>query len=146
MSCHPLFKNNLSDGEHPTTLQHIIGWLEETSEGWNADPTAFVWGGKRKRRRDQALDRRHALGDTQTPLGGQEPRIDCAPMPSSPEPGQARVRSVETEQESLHLRLRHLTLLVLLTPPVRGHALRLVHRQHCEHDQHYQSSTGGDHH
>jgi len=50
------------DGEHPTTPQQIISWLEETAEGWNADPTLFVWGGKRKRRRDRARDRRHALG------------------------------------------------------------------------------------
>jgi hypothetical protein len=50
------------DGEHPTTPQQIIDWLEETAEGWNADPTPFVWGGKRKRRRDRARDRRHALG------------------------------------------------------------------------------------
>ncbi len=50
------------DGEHLSTPQHIIDWLEQTSEGWNADPTPFVWGGKRKRRRDRAHDRRHALG------------------------------------------------------------------------------------
>ena len=42
--------------------------------------------------------------------------------------GQDRVRSVEAEEESLHLRLRKRTLLVLLTLPVPGHALRLVHR------------------
>ena len=39
------------------------------------------------------------------------------------------VRSVGDGLESLHLRLRHLTPLALLTPPVRGHAPRLVHRQ-----------------
>ena len=50
------------DGEHPTTPQQIISWLEETAEGWNADPTPFVWGGKRKRRRDRARDRQHAVG------------------------------------------------------------------------------------
>jgi DDE superfamily endonuclease len=50
------------DGEHPSTPQQIIDWLEQTAEGWNADPTPFVWGGKRKRRRDRARDRRHALG------------------------------------------------------------------------------------
>jgi hypothetical protein len=50
------------DGEHPTTPQQIIDWLEETAAGWNADPTPFVWGGKRKRRRDRARARRHALG------------------------------------------------------------------------------------
>src|SRR5690242_10291132 len=49
-------------GEHPRTPQQIISWLEETATGWNADPTPFVWGGKRKRRRDRARDRRHALG------------------------------------------------------------------------------------
>jgi hypothetical protein len=50
------------DGEHPSTPQQIIDWMEQTAQGWNADPTPFVWGGKRKRRRDRARDRRHALG------------------------------------------------------------------------------------
>jgi hypothetical protein len=57
-----MLKRRALDGEHPTTPQQIISWLEETAEGWNADPTPFVWGGKRKRRRDRARDRRHALG------------------------------------------------------------------------------------
>jgi len=57
-----ILKRRALDGEHPTTPQQIIGWLEETAEGWNAAPTPFVWGGKRKRRRDRARDRRHALG------------------------------------------------------------------------------------
>ena len=57
-----ILKRRALDGEHPTTPQQIIDWLEETAEGWNADPTPFVWGGKRKRRRDRARDRRHALG------------------------------------------------------------------------------------
>ncbi len=57
-----ILKRRALDGEHPTTPQHIIDWLEETTEGWNADPTPFVWGGKRKRRRDRARDRRHAVG------------------------------------------------------------------------------------
>src|SRR6266542_219980 len=30
--------------------------------------------------------------------------------------------------------------------PVPGHASRLVHRQHCEHEQYYQGTTGGGHH
>jgi len=57
-----ILKRRALDGEHPSTPQQIIDWLEETAEGWNADPTPFVWGGKRKRRRDHARDRRHALG------------------------------------------------------------------------------------
>jgi hypothetical protein len=51
------------------------------------------------------------------------------------------VRSVEAEQESLYLRLRRLTLLVLLTPPVPDHAPRLVHRQHYGHEQHQQAAA-----
>jgi hypothetical protein len=54
------------DGEHPSTPQQIIDWLEQTAEGWNADPTPFVWAGKHKRRRDRARDRRHALGGSGT--------------------------------------------------------------------------------
>jgi hypothetical protein len=57
-----ILKRRALDGEHPSTPQQIIDWLEETAEGWNADPTPFVWGGKRKRRRDRARNRRHALG------------------------------------------------------------------------------------
>ena len=52
---------------------------------------------------------------------------------------------VEAEQESLRLRLRHLTLLVLLTPPVPGHAPRLVHRQRRGHEQHQQAASRLNH-
>jgi len=59
------------------------------------------------------------------------------------------VRSVGAEPESLHLRLRHrkllvllATLLLLLTPPVRGQARRLVHIQHLDHEQQQQADTG----
>ncbi|MQA16240.1 MAG: hypothetical protein GEV09_19455 [Pseudonocardiaceae bacterium] len=59
--------------------------------------------------------------------------------------------SVEAEQESLHLRHEHRTLLVLLTllillaPPVPSHAERLVHRQDRGHEQHQQGDTGVEH-
>jgi hypothetical protein len=36
--------------------------LAEAVRGWNADPTPFVWGGKRAARRQRARERRHALG------------------------------------------------------------------------------------
>jgi hypothetical protein len=36
---HPILKRRALDGEYPTTPQQIIDWLEETAEGWNADPT-----------------------------------------------------------------------------------------------------------
>lgn len=48
-------------GQHPQTPLQIINWLEATARGWNADPTPFVWGGKRAARRVRARERRHAL-------------------------------------------------------------------------------------
>lgn len=57
-----ILKRRALDGAHLRTPEQIITWLQETAEGWNADPTPFVWGGARKRRRDRAQDRRHALG------------------------------------------------------------------------------------
>ncbi|GAC1659107.1 MAG: hypothetical protein NVS4B3_27000 [Gemmatimonadaceae bacterium] len=55
-------------GQHPQTAQEIIGWLEETVAGWNAEPTPFVWGGKRYERRKRA---RHRL------LGGSAAIAQC---------------------------------------------------------------------
>jgi hypothetical protein len=45
-------------GQHPQTPEEIIRWLEETVAAWNDDPTPFVWGGKRKERRERARHRR----------------------------------------------------------------------------------------
>jgi hypothetical protein len=45
-------------GQYPQTADEIILWLEETVEGWNRHPTLFVWGGKRKQRRERARLRR----------------------------------------------------------------------------------------
>src|SRR5438046_5974897 len=45
-------------GQHPQQAQEVIGWLEQTVTGWNADPTPFVWGGKRQQRRERARLRR----------------------------------------------------------------------------------------
>jgi DDE superfamily endonuclease len=50
------------NGQHPQTPEQIIAWLEATARVWNADPTPFVWGGKRAARRVRARQRRHALG------------------------------------------------------------------------------------
>lgn len=44
--------------QHPKTASQIITWLEETVTGWNQHPTPFVWGGKRKKRRERARLRR----------------------------------------------------------------------------------------
>lgn len=45
-------------GQHPQQAQEVIDWLEQTVAGWNADPTPFVWGGKRYQRRQRARLRR----------------------------------------------------------------------------------------
>ena len=57
-----ILKRRALDGQYPTTPQDIITWLEATARGWNADPTPFVWAGKRKQRRQRAFARRHPLG------------------------------------------------------------------------------------
>jgi len=49
-------------GQHPQTTDQIIAWLEATATAWNADPTPFIWGGKRAARRHRAWQRRHGLG------------------------------------------------------------------------------------
>ena len=47
-------------GQHPKTAQQVIDWLEQTVQGWNNNPTPFVWYGKRRRRRERARLRRLA--------------------------------------------------------------------------------------
>jgi hypothetical protein len=39
-----------------------ITWREAAARGWNRAPTPFVWGGRRRARRERARQRRHALG------------------------------------------------------------------------------------
>ena len=48
-------------GQHPTTVAELITWLEDTVAGWNANPTPFVWAGKRRERRLRAKQR-HLAG------------------------------------------------------------------------------------
>jgi hypothetical protein len=50
-------------GQTPASPADIIDWLEATARGWNADPTPFVWGGRRHERRRRSRQRhRHPLG------------------------------------------------------------------------------------
>jgi hypothetical protein len=49
------------DGQHPTTPEEIMLWLEAAAQGWNRQPTPFVWGGKRAARRARQRQRRQAL-------------------------------------------------------------------------------------
>jgi hypothetical protein len=57
-----ILKRRALDGQYPTTPQDIMAWLEATARGWNADPTPFIWAGKRQQRRQRAYARRHPLG------------------------------------------------------------------------------------
>ena len=54
------------EGQHPACPEEVIEWLEATARGWNQEPTPFLWGGKRKARRERAWRRRHGL----SPVGG----------------------------------------------------------------------------
>jgi hypothetical protein len=47
-------------GTHLEGAEQTIAALDATVLGWNRCPTPFVWGGKRKARRDRASARRHA--------------------------------------------------------------------------------------
>jgi hypothetical protein len=49
-------------GQHPSSPQESMTWLEATARAWNREPTPFVWGGARKTRRERAYRRRHPLG------------------------------------------------------------------------------------
>jgi hypothetical protein len=55
------FLPTASSGVSWQRLHEIIAWLEAAARGWNANPTPFEWGGKRKARRQRARERRHAL-------------------------------------------------------------------------------------
>ena len=46
------------EGHHPQSQDDLITWLDDTVAGWNANPTPFVWHGKRYERRQRARQRR----------------------------------------------------------------------------------------
>jgi transposase len=56
-------KKRAIEGSHPRTEKQIMMWFESVARHWNTDPTPFIWGGKRQRRRQRARQRRlHRLG------------------------------------------------------------------------------------
>jgi len=57
-----ILKRRALENQHPDTPDEIITWLEAVAQGWNTQPTPFVWGGKRAARRQRSRQRRHALG------------------------------------------------------------------------------------
>jgi hypothetical protein len=48
-------------GQHPQSPDQLIAWLEAVARHWNTQPTPFIWGGKRRIRRQRSRHRRHAL-------------------------------------------------------------------------------------
>ena len=57
-----ILKRRALEGEHPTSPEQIMQWLEAVASHWNREPTPFVWGGKRLARRQRQRERRHRLG------------------------------------------------------------------------------------
>ena len=57
-----ILKRRALEGQHPQTPEEIIALLEATVQGWNHEPTPFVWGGKRALRRARSRQRHHRLG------------------------------------------------------------------------------------
>jgi DDE superfamily endonuclease len=73
-----ILKRRALDGQQPATPEEIIGWLEAAARGWNREPTPFVWGGKRKARRERAWQRRHRLGGSGAQTDSPLPRRKAA--------------------------------------------------------------------
>jgi hypothetical protein len=61
-SIQSILKRRAFGSDPPESPEQIIEWIEATARGWNRDPTSFVWGGRRKARRDLFRKRRHLLG------------------------------------------------------------------------------------
>jgi transposase len=58
-----VLKRRALDGQHPHSPAEIGCWFEQTARAWNAQPTPFVWNGKRRqRRRRSGGDQTHRLG------------------------------------------------------------------------------------
>lgn len=49
-------------GQHYQSSGELMAALTAASHWWNANPTPFIWGGKRQERRRRARERRYAIG------------------------------------------------------------------------------------
>lgn len=56
-----ILKRRALDGQHPSDTAEIIGWFEVAARHWNAAPTPFSWGGRRRERR-RRRERCHRVG------------------------------------------------------------------------------------
>ena len=55
-----VLKRRALAGQHPTSPAEIGSWFEQTARCWNAQPTPFVWNGKRRQRRRRIGARQQA--------------------------------------------------------------------------------------
>src|SRR3954469_9652793 len=67
-----VLKRRALDGQHPQSPEEIGRWFEQTARAWNAQPTPFVWNGKRRQRRrpyDEPIHRLRGSGTgTERPI------------------------------------------------------------------------------
>src|SRR4051812_50012956 len=73
-----VLKRRALDGQHPQSPDEIGDWFEQTARAWNAQPTPFVWNGKRRQRR------RRSGGEPMHRLGGPGARPHKTPPGSRP--------------------------------------------------------------
>ena len=75
-----ILKRRALEGQHPQNSAEIITLLEQTTVGWNQQPTPFEWGGRRAERRRRERLRRHGLGGsgayTRRPVRWRTPRAN----------------------------------------------------------------------
>ena len=57
-----VLKRRALAGQQPHSPEEIGRWFEQTARGWNAQPTPFVWNGKRRQRRRSSAVPIYRLG------------------------------------------------------------------------------------
>lgn len=57
-----ILKRRALAGQHPTTPEEIIAWLEAAARSWSREPTPCIWGGKRQARRARARQSGQGVG------------------------------------------------------------------------------------
>jgi hypothetical protein len=71
-------KRRALDSQHPTHTDPIIAWFEAVAVHWNADPTPFVWSGRRAGRRHRQAVRGHRVAGsgarTRRPVAPAQPQ------------------------------------------------------------------------
>jgi transposase len=81
-----VLKRRALAGQHPHSPAEIGRWFEQTARSWNAQPTPFVWNGKRRRRR-----RRFAKGQIHRVGGSGACTSQPLPQPRSQASAECRI-------------------------------------------------------